>query len=584
MTKEELRELLDTEGIEYKVAGKETMVHCPFCQSDKPKLSISPENNAMNCWICSESGTVQKALAGLGVVDADKYLEDEEDIEERIAVVEAYLASRGFKPSGEYPSLGLLAKRVRMDYKASHEQIIFKYNAPEFTGTGYKYKKLDKSAKSRFYHHHNDGAPKFYIPNIERYIKSNDVIVVEGEEDAIAWELFGHNALATTGVTKTSFCDQLAGFAKVYICFDNDLDPKTAKQVKQAEDKLLAMIRNMYPEMEIRIIKLPRHVKDSNDALLQGYGEEDFNRWKRDSAEHLAGTVIRSASFYMEDMNIFLQDTSKTKGLPTGFEGLDTAMGGGERLGEIDALVAEAKSGKNSFYHQKIFMRIESGTPVGYLSRELRPSSEVLPNLFSIKFGVNFWKLKDGDQAQFEHYSEQAQKALEEWPLYFANGQGFISIEQIAQFIREAKKKGVHYFYLDHFHRCMLDSEDKKEVARFIHELKTLVSEENIHLNLIVQPSKLPQTQERVSYRNMRGSVALEQEVDQMFEFWRVPNEKNITCLKLAGARHRLAKAGTEIYFQYDPETTRMSEVEREESPIDLEMSQPGADFSLGRR
>jgi hypothetical protein len=125
----------------------------------------------------------------------------------------------------------------------------------------------------------------------------------------------------------------------------------------------------------------------------------------------------------------------------------------------------------------------------------------------------------------------------------------------------------------------MLDSEDRKEVAKFIHDLKTLVSDENVHLNLIVQPTKVGRDME-VSYTNMRGSVAIEQEVDQLWEFNRT-EDRNITKLTLAAARHRLAKSGKEIYFQYDPETTRMSEVQKSEVVVDSEVDAPTADYRI---
>jgi KaiC/GvpD/RAD55 family RecA-like ATPase len=404
--------------------------------------------------------------------------------------------------------------------------------------------------------------------------------VVEGEIDALTVASFGINVLATTGIQKRDSVRDLGRFKTVYMNFDNESDPKVAKQVQEALKAFTRELRNLFPSIEIKIIKLPAMVKDVNEALQSGFTADDFKRWMTLAEDYLEGTVARSASFYFNDMSHYLTDTSKAQGLPTLIDGLDEALGGGERLGEIDALVAEAKTGKSSFFHQKIYQRIQAGIPVGYISRELSPSSEVLPNLFSIHFGVNFWKLDKLTEEERRTLLEDAQSVSGSWPLFFTNGYGNISMSDITQFVRECKAKGVNYFYLDHFHYCLDNAEDNKEISKFAKELKALVKEENIHLNLIVQPTKLGNDQLKVSYRNMRGSVAIEQAIDQAFIFYRVPDQNNVSCVELEACRHKLAKKGKKIYLEYDPDTTRMLEVELQASPP-VTMTTTGADYSI---
>lgn len=591
-------EILDDNGIDYTESGSDVLTYCPSCSHHKKKLSINPEKGTGACFVCGFSGTTNKLLAALGVVDFEEYDEDGVEVGRNYPVIESYLASRGFKEGGEYLNLSKFIDKLRIDFKPSQELLSskgkpFKLNnvitvpyrglkEDGYTSVGYKHRSLDDDSFLKFFHQHEEGAPKYYIPNLDRFKNSGSVIIVEGEADAQTLEYLGFNSVASTGIQKLDYVKDLYRFNKIYLAFDNDSDPKVRNQVQLALKKALAAIKNGNPSASIYTLKLPRHIKDVNEALASyNYGRSDFEELIRTAEEYLEGTLIRTSVFYTAKMVEFLQDTSKSQGLPTGIEGLDKALGGGERLGEIDALIAKAKSGKNSLFHQRIYNRIASGTPVGYLSRELRPATEVLPNLFSIDLGRNFWKLKEqvSSPEEFSKVVEEAAKRQRSWPLYFANGLGYISIEEIAQFIKEAKDKGVNYFYLDHFHRCMLDSEDRKEVAKFIHDLKTLVSDENVHLNLIVQPTKVGRDME-VSYTNMRGSVAIEQEVDQLWEFNRT-EDTNITKLTLAGARHRLAKAGESIYFQYDPTTTRMWEVERSEEIVDTSIPSPIADYRI---
>lgn len=596
MTQEDLKDLLDNDGIEYTVSGDEIQVACPHCGTHKHKYSLNIDKNASKCWICGESGNINKALASLGITDFEAYSGPDSEVEDVVTV--PYLQSRGFKPSTDYTDLGSLAKTLRIDYRASQELVSkagkkftlnnllrIRYQGLRedgYTNSGYKYRSLDPDSKIKWFHDHKEHAPKYYIANLDRFKESKELVITEGEIDAASLELFGFNSLASTGIQKTDYVKDLYRFERIYFIPDNDSDPKVRNQVKLAMRKTLALIKNEYPEIQLFTAKLPTHIKDVNEALDDyKWEKDDFNKVLAKAEEYLEGTLLRSGQFYLAKMSEFLQDDSKSQGLPTGIAGIDQALGGGERLGEIDALVARAKSGKNSLYHQMMYMRLASGTPIGYLSRELKPSSEVLPNLFSIEFGLNFWTLKKDDPDKFKTVVEQAAKRLASWPIYFSDGLGIMSIEEIAQFVREAKKQGVNYFYLDHFHRCMLDSEDRKEIARFISDLKRLVSEENIHLNLIVQPTKVGDRD--VSYSDMRGSVVIEQEVDQLWQFNRT-EDKNITRLTLAAARHRLAKPNSDIYFAYDPTTTRMTEIVRTEQVIDTSVEAAVADYRIENR
>lgn len=590
MLKAELVELLQDHSVEYIEESGEILTHCPYCNHHKPKLSFNPSKEVAKCWVCNTSAPISKALGQLDI-ELPEDMVEEDNISPELA---SYLANRGFRNGGAYGSLSSLAKRARIEYLESistyskqlkedvdrYGVISFVYDSPYHGASAVKLRFLDDQ-KPKYKHIHEKDAPKYYIPDINRFEKDDKLVIVEGEFDAITASYYGYAALASTGVSKQDFLPDIGKFKEVYICFDNDNDSKTVKAVLEARKKLSSAIRNMYPHVTIKVMTLPTVVKDLNEALQAGYQRKDFDRWILEAKEELEGTIARSATFYLDEMVEHLTDDSKASGLPTGIEGIDKALGGGARLGEIDALVAEAKSGKSSLYAQMIYYRLMAGVPVGYLSRELSPASEVIPNLLSIHFGKNFWKLNKLPEDERKQLLAQARDELGSWRglLYFQAGYGHTSKQEISQFVMECKEKGVNHFYLDHFHYAMLDSESNKEVAKFAKDIKTIVKEENIHLDLIIQPTKLPFDSQRVSYRNMRGSVAIEQAIDQAFVFYRT-EEKNITCLELEAARHKLAKSGSKIYFQYDPESTRMTEVEEREE-VDVEVDAPGADYRI---
>jgi hypothetical protein len=252
----------------------------------------------------------------------------------------------------------------------------------------------------------------------------------------------------------------------------------------------------------------------------------------------------------------YLADKDKVKGEPTGIDGLDKLLGGGFRTGELTVLMAQAKTGKNTFYHYLMYKHLQRGIPFGYASRELNPATEVIPNLLSIATGTNAWKSDIGSA-----FRERSKDVLSQWPLYFAPGYGHFQLREIEQWFITLKSIGVNHFLFDHFHYA-LEKEDYDATASLIKQLKTITKRLDIHLNLIVQPRSLREG-ESLSLATLRGGAAIGQALDNLLILERVRSESNISKLTLEVARHKLASLGN-IYLKYDPETTQIEEVARE--------------------
>jgi hypothetical protein len=252
----------------------------------------------------------------------------------------------------------------------------------------------------------------------------------------------------------------------------------------------------------------------------------------------------------------YLTDKDKVKGEPTSIEGLDKLLGGGFRTGELTVLMAQAKTGKNTFYHYLMYKHLQRGIPFGYASRELNPATEVIPNLLSIATGNNAWKAEINDG-----FRRLSSSVLSAWPLYFAPGYGHFKLEEIEKWFITLKSIGVNHFLFDHFHYA-LEKEDYDSTASLIKQLKTITKKLDIHLNLIVQPRSLREG-ESLSLATLRGGAAIGQALDNLFILERVRDQDNVSKLTLEVARHKLAKLGS-IYLKYDPDSTTLEEVARE--------------------
>jgi DNA primase len=134
---------------------------------------------------------------------------------------EAYLASRGVLDGAEEFKLGYVA-----EVAPGHEDRIKHHlSIPYLTGAGvvgFKFRRID------------GGDPKYMIPtgqkhhlyNVAAILHAvNQVLVVEGEIDAISSTLAGHPAVAVAGVNawKSHFARCFDGIGTVIIATDNDV-------------------------------------------------------------------------------------------------------------------------------------------------------------------------------------------------------------------------------------------------------------------------------------------------------------------------------------------------------------------------
>ncbi len=333
---------------------------------------------------------------------------------------------------------------------------------------------------------------------------------------------------------------------------------------------LVAAVGNMreqgYDQAEV--IEMVTNMSESTTAdwTQPGLNEADLKTiermFNRDTKYEFKQKEVQSEALYVKADELlsetfdYLADKDKVKGEPTGIDGLDRLLGGGFRTGELTVLMAQAKTGKNTFYHYLMYKHLQRGIPFGYASRELNPATEVIPNLLSIATGTNAWKsdISDG-------FRSSSASIMGAWPLYFAPGYGHFKLEEIEQWFVSLKAIGVNHFLFDHFHYA-LEKEDYDATASLIKRLKSITKSLDIHLNLIVQPRSLREG-EMLSLATLRGGAAIGQALDNLLILERVKGQENISKLTMEVARHKLAKLGT-IYLKYDAETTVLEEVAKE--------------------
>jgi hypothetical protein len=283
-----------------------------------------------------------------------------------------------------------------------------------------------------------------------------------------------------------------------------------------------------------------------------------------------------AAATLVDSMFEALADKEKVRGVSTGLGGLDEMLGGGRRLGELTVLMATAKTGKSSLYAYFIHNLLARGEGVGYASREMEKHSEVLPNLLSIEFGESVLKLFIDDKATEAHRAKY-REAVASWPLHFAGGYGPISIEKLSEWMTSLRSEGVKYFFIDHLHYCVEDEEDWGKAVQMVRELRRLAIRLNVHVDLIVQPTKVPDGV-KLGLNSLKGGSGIGQALYNLL-LLETAGAPNVRKLTLDRSRFPLASPGS-IYIQYDRQTRRYIEVEpTEEQPADPAPVAPRREF-----
>jgi hypothetical protein len=276
-----------------------------------------------------------------------------------------------------------------------------------------------------------------------------------------------------------------------------------------------------------------------------------------------------------------LRDKGKTLGESTGIKALDDLLGGGKRLGELTVTMAEAKTGKNTFWHFQQLGMLNKGTPIGYASRELSPETEVLPNLLTLKIGKNIYKQQVTE--------DEVMAAISDWKLAFAPGYGEFTGNELWDWLDECIRHGVQFFYIDHLHYCLRDSEDFKLLAEFGRKLKTYCKTHQIHIDLIIQPKVRPMyksgdkmVKQDMDIGMLRGGASLGQVLDSLITMDRLQDEDgnltNVVKVDLKRARSKMARTGT-FFMLYDFHSMTFKECgdprHKEETKADNSRSNP---------
>ncbi len=259
----------------------------------------------------------------------------------------------------------------------------------------------------------------------------------------------------------------LMGFKYVVLAFDNDLDGKNATQ------KCLSV----FEPGKVRVAEWPEGIKDANEMLIDGRGDEIKNiifRAKANDPEHLV-----TASDIIDKVMMQPQ-----RGIDYPWPSM-SKITYGQQDGEIHIVVGANGIGKTEFMTALMFHSLDQGKEIGLFSFEQSPEN-TLRRLVGAKLGLKLHL--PGTEWNSELIRKEAMELDQK--IFLCERTGSIDIDELflnIKFLAKAKNKKL--FIIDNL-RGLGIGHDTEMAGDFMKKLQAICQELKVTVFLLSHVAK----------------------------------------------------------------------------------------------
>lgn len=396
------------------------------------------------------------------------------------------------------------------------------------------------------------------------------VTVTEGEIDAMSvYQMIGGRSPvlsikdgcnAIKDIKKNY--EYLDSFENIVLCFDGD----------DAGRKAVEKIAQLLPPKKVRLVKLPKDMKDPNEFLKAGRAQEFVNNYWWRAEEYRPADIVNYSDLWER-----IQEFNKTKSyIPTPWSGLNEKICG-FRPSQLIVFAAGTGMGKSAFLKELIhyYLKSTEGKVGAFFLEEVAEDTAV--SMMSIEAGKNLRRP--------EIWKEQDEKDLKKWfeesgasrRIELYDGFDFDDIDLLIDKIRYLNKaRDCSLIILDHLTMVVDDQENSTQALnKLVADLKKVAVELGIiivtacHLRKAQNANKQTEEGGRVTLDDLKQSSSVKQLADIVLGLERNgqssdPVEANTTKLRVLKDRDFGSK-GLAAAIVYDKETTRLIEKPLEE-------------------
>ncbi len=365
----------------------------------------------------------------------------------------------------------------------------------------FKYLKLERPNGKKVVRQEKDAEPCLFgwqaVPDTAR-----EVVICEGEIDAMTWHQMGFPALSVwSGAGNLQWVenewDRLAVFDKIYLAFDAD---DAGRAGAQAAVERLGRAR-------CRIVTTP--FKDANECLEKGLDAACF-RDVIDAAASLDPKELRDASEYRAAvMAEFFPPEGGRRGWATPFDKADNIA----RFHEAELVLVNGINGhgKTKLTSQIVLSILAQGGKACIASMEVKAP-----------------KLLKAMTIQATRHREPSQPFIDQvqdyWrgQLWLFDAVGTVKSEYLLDVFRYARARyGITVFVIDSLAKCGLDEDDYNGQKRFVEALCDFKNETDSTVFLVTHSRKTESESRVIDKMDIKGTGAIADLADTVTSLWR---------------------------------------------------------------
>lgn len=402
----------------------------------------------------------------------------------------------------------------------------------------YYYKHPNNKSKMRF-----EKGSKIQAYNLNKIDTSKDLIVTEGEFDAItAWQ-YGHKNVVSipngaNGIN--GWTKEIEGVNKYIVCFDNDIAGQEGAN-KFAEVMGKAKCYRVFPRL-----------KDLNEYLQCGLEKTEVDKLFA-APKPMFEAPITEISQYLESTVEYLKHPETNKGWSTGWKSLDYYMGG-IREKEVTVTSGITGHGKTTFALALISNLIKQDANSLLISPEM-PEQDLLLNLARNHYRK---QITEKDVSDFIKFTKSIQNRVQIANVYnqWTGKSGERTIDRIFDLIdHSVRHYKTKFILIDHLRFFLNPSEQESErfcIDQFMQKCVHTAINSGCHIWLVVQPKNLPANQKKITLMDLKGSSNIGQDAHNVVLVHRYADPKKEKWVEIDVAKNRKFGLCGSIPLEFD--------------------------------